>query len=275
MPPLRRARVLARPPGNREPGSDPDRWLDTTVSGGERAPRLRRWEPGADAVGTMDAGVRVLVVGDREMVTQCLRADLDGRSDLSLVGAAAEVEAAARLCRTSLVDVVLVDLDRPGGAGVEAIRRLRSACPEVKVIALGPFGGTELIVESLIAGACGYAQRSSRIEELIEIIRRAVLGEMVMPAGDLAHVLDELHRTRIRSQVREGALRRLTAREMEILRELAACRGTGQIAEALGISPLTVQSHVKNILAKLGLHSKVEAVALAWREGLAPIPQSA
>lgn len=223
----------------------------------------------------MDAGVRVLVVDDREMVTQGLLAYLDGRSDLSVVGPAADVEAAARLCRANPIDVVLVDLDRPGRAGVEAIRRLRSECPGVKVIALSAFGATELIVDALIAGACGYAQKSGGIEELVEIIRCAVVGEMVMPAGDLVHVLDELYQTRIRSEVQERALQRLTAREMEILRELAAGRGTGQIAEALGISPLTVQSHVKNILAKLGLHSKVEAVTLAWREGLAPIPQSA
>lgn len=223
----------------------------------------------------MDAGVRVLVVDDREMFIQGLSAYLDCRSDLCVVGPAADIEAAAKLCRTNPIDVVLVDLDRPGRAGVEAIRRLRSECPEVKVIALSAFGATELIVEALIAGACGYAQKSSGIEKLVEIIRCAVVGEMVMPAGDLVHVLDELHQTRIRSQVQERALQRLTARETEILRELAACRGIGQIAEALGISPLTVQSHVKNILVKLGVHSKLEAVTLAWREGLAPVPQSA
>lgn len=217
----------------------------------------------------------MLVVDDREMVTERLSPFLDGRSDLSVVGPAADVDAAAGLYRTNPFDVALVDLDRPGRAGMDAIRRLRSECPEVKVIALSAVGATELIVEALFAGACGYAPKSGDIEELVEIIRSAVLGEMVIPAGELAHVLDELHQTRIRSQVRERALEHLTAREMEILRELGACRGTGQIAEALGISPLTVQSHVKNILAKLGVHSKVEAVTLAWREGLVPIPRSA
>ncbi len=222
----------------------------------------------------MDAGVRVLVVDDRETVTR-LSLHLDGRSDLSVVGPAADVEAAAGLYGTDPFDVVLVDLDRPGRGGMEAIRRLRSACPEVKVIALSEAGATDRIVEALFAGACGYAPKSSGIEELVEVIRCAVLGEMVLPVGELVHVLDELRQTRIRSQVQERALERLTTRETEILRELAVCRGTGQIAEALGISPLTVQSHVKNILAKLGVHSKVEAVTLAWREGLVPIPQSA
>lgn len=222
--------------------------------------------------GTMDGGVRLLVVD--EMITQELAPYLEGRSDLSVIPAA-DVEAAVRLCRANPIDVVLVDVDRPGRAGLEAIRRLRSECPQVKVIALSAFGATDLIVEALIAGANGYAQKTGGIGELVEIVRRAVVGEMVMPAEKLVHVLDELHQTRTRSQVQERALEHLTAREMEILRELAAGRGTGQIAEALGISPLTVQTHVKNILAKLRVHSKVEAVTLAWREGLVPIPQPA
>ncbi|MFB3737372.1 MAG: response regulator [Candidatus Velamenicoccus archaeovorus] len=223
----------------------------------------------------MDAGVRVLVVDDREMVHQGLSLFLDRRSDLSVVGPADDVEAAARLCNEMPIDVVLVDVDRPGDTGVQAIRFLRASCPRVKVVALTAFGATELIVSALIAGACGYAQKSCSIEELVEVIRRAAAGEMVMPSSDLPRILDELQETRLRASMQELALQRLTTREIEILRELAAGRTTGQIAGSLGISPLTVQSHVKNILAKLGVHSKVEAVTLAWREGLAPIPQSA
>jgi DNA-binding NarL/FixJ family response regulator len=223
----------------------------------------------------MDAGVRVLVVDDREMVYQGLSLFLDRRDDLSVVGPADDVETAARLCNETPIDVVLIDVDRPNDDGVRAIRFLRSACPDVKVVALTAFGATELVVAAMIAGACGYAQKSCGIEELVEVIRRAAAGEMVMPSSDLPRILDELQETRLRASMQELALQRLTAREVEILRELAAGRTTGQIAASLGISPLTVQSHVKNILAKLGVHSKVEAVTLAWREGLAPIPQSA
>jgi DNA-binding NarL/FixJ family response regulator len=243
-----------------------------TASIRERSPRLRRSKHGADAFGTMDAGVRVLVVGDGETIAPGLSRHVNGRFDLSVVGSAADVEAAVRLCTTNRVDVVLVDLDSLGREGVDAIRRLRSECPEAKVIALTANEATELIVEALTAGASGYAQKSNGIERLAEVIGYAVGGEVVMPEADLVHVLNELHRTRTRSQVQERALERLTAREMDILRELAAGRGTGETAEVLGISPLTVQSHVKHILAKLGVHSKVEAVTLAWREGLAPIP---
>ena len=223
----------------------------------------------------MDSGVRVLVVGERETVAPELSRHVDDRFDLSVVGSTADIDAAIKLCGTDRIDVVVVDLDRPGRAGVDAIRRLRSKCPEAKVIALSANEATELIVEALTAGASGYAQRSKGVERLVEVIRYAVGGEVVMPEADLVHVLNQLHRTRTRSEVQERALERLTAREMDILRELAAGRGTGETAEVLGISPLTVQSHVKRILAKLGVHSKVEAVTLAWREGLAPIPRGA
>jgi len=101
----------------------------------------------------------------------------------------------------------------------------------------------------------------------MDVVRRAAAGELVMPERDLAAVVEQLRGSR--PTTGELALRRLTPREAEILRSLAAGETTTQIAEALGISALTVQSHVKSILAKLGVHSKIEAVTLAWRHGLA------
>ena len=101
-------------------------------------------------------------------------------------------------------------------------------------------------------------------------VRRAAAGEMVMPASDLPLVLAHLGGDAETRPIDELALARLTVRETEILRALAAGLSTAAVAEDLGISPLTVQSHVKSILAKLGVHSKIEAVTMAWRHGLAP-----
>jgi DNA-binding NarL/FixJ family response regulator len=103
----------------------------------------------------------------------------------------------------------------------------------------------------------------------MDVVRRAAAGELVMPERDLAPVLEQLRSSQARPE-NEGLLRRLTPRETEILRYLAAGETTTQVAGHLGISALTVQSHVKSILAKLGVHSKIEAVTLAWRLGLAP-----
>ena len=105
----------------------------------------------------------------------------------------------------------------------------------------------------------------------MNVVRRAASGEIVMADDELPIVLDELRMGREPAMIAELALRRLTARETEILRALASGETTGEIADDLRISPLTVQSHVKSILAKLGVHSKIEAVTMAWRFGLASV----
>src|ERR671937_1171518 len=170
-----------------------------TASIRERTAPLRRSKHDADAFGTMDAGVRVLVVGDGDTIAPGLSRHVNGRFDLSVVGSAADVEAAIGLCTTNRIDVVLVDLDSLGREGVDAIRRLRSECPEAKVIALTANEATELIVEALTAGASGYAQKSNGIERLAEVIGYADGGAVVMPEAVLVHVQNELHRTRTRS----------------------------------------------------------------------------
>jgi len=107
-----------------------------------------------------------------------------------------------------------------------------------------------------------------RDTSLVEAFRRALAGELVLPADDLSRLVDRLTAQKGEARRSDG-VDRLTPREREVLRTLAAGASTVEVAEAFGISPLTVQSHVKNILAKLGVHSKVEAVRIAWRNGLA------
>jgi DNA-binding NarL/FixJ family response regulator len=126
----------------------------------------------------------------------------------------------------------------------------------------------------MAAGASGYLPKTRAADDLVSVVRRAAAGEIVMADDDLPVVLDELRTGREPNVAAELALRRLTARETEILRAMAAGDAAGEIAETLGISSLTVQSHVKNILAKLGVHSKIEAVTMAWRHGLATVSRS-
>ncbi len=210
---------------------------------------------------------RVLVVDDHEMFSDALAMLLHRQPDVVLVGSARDAEEALSLLGTE-PDVVLMDLDLPGVDGIQATRQIRLAAPGTKVVVLTAMEDPELIADALAAGACGYVPKTRAVDELMDVVRRAAAGELVLPERDLAPVLEQLRSGRA-SSPGEAALRRLTPRETQILRALAAGDTTTQIADALGISALTVQSHVKSILAKLGVHSKIEAVTLAWRHGLA------
>ena len=209
---------------------------------------------------------RVLVVDDHEMFSEALELLLGRQPDVVLVGSARDAAEAMRMLDEQ-PHVVLMDLDMPGTDGIEATRQIRERVPGTKIVLLTAIQSPEVIAEALSAGACGYVPKTRAVDELMDVVRRAAAGEIVLPERDLAAVLDQLRGPQVSPT--EDALARLTPRESEVLRALAEGQTSAQVAVSLGISALTVQSHVKNILAKLNVHSKIEAVTLAWRFGLA------
>jgi DNA-binding NarL/FixJ family response regulator len=222
----------------------------------------------------MSRVLRVLVVEDHEMFSEALALLFEHQPGIELVAALPASEEAVARCRDEAPDVVLMDVDLPGMDGIEATRRIRAASPGTRVVVLSAMESPTLIVSAMAAGASGYLAKTRAADDLVSVVRRAAAGEIVMADDDLPVVLDELRTGREPNVAAELALRRLTARETEILRAMAAGDATGDIAETLGISSLTVQSHVKNILAKLGVHSKIEAVTMAWRHGVATVSRS-
>lgn len=218
--------------------------------------------------------IDVLVVDDHEMFSEALVLLLEQQPNVRLLGAAREADEALRMCHADPPDVVLMDIDLPEVDGVEATRRIRREFPRTKVVIVTALEDPAIVATALSAGACGYVPKTRAVDDLMDVVRRAAAGELVMPEADLAPVLAELQAGRTPPMGRLG-LRRLTPREGEILRALAAGDQIPEIADRLQISALTVQSHVKNILAKLGVHSRLEAVTLAWRHGFAPTERSA
>lgn len=218
--------------------------------------------------------IGVLVVDDHEVFSEALTLLLEQQPDVRLLGAAREATQALAMCREEAPDVVLMDIDMPGIDGVEATRLVREICPRARIVIVSGLEDPSMVANALAAGACGYVPKTRAVDELMDVVQRAAAGELVMPEADLAPVLAELQAGRSAPSGRV-ALRRLTPRETEILRALAAGDAIQDIADALGISALTVQSHVKNILAKLGVHSRLEAVTLAWRNGFAPTTRTA
>lgn len=220
---------------------------------------------------------RVLVVR-HERIAGALE-ELEGAADVCLVAAVSTVAEATGLLEdrdvAASVDVVVVDLDGTDqGDEANVTRRLREAAPDAKVVLRGPDLEPGRIAESLAAGACGYLVMPRLDDDLRDVVRRAAAGELLLPERHLAPVLTHLRRGRGRSGD-DVVLERLTPRETEILKALANGRTVTEIADRLGISALTVQTHLKSILAKLGVHSKIQAVTLAWRHGLAPSSRSA
>ncbi|MEX0754585.1 MAG: response regulator transcription factor [Actinomycetota bacterium] len=224
----------------------------------------------------MNELTRVLVVGDDRLFGGAVARLLEDGHGVELLAVAAGLDEAEQRCRNGdRPDVVLLDLDLDGIEGTDATRVLHAAAPEAKIVVTAEMQSPERIALVLSSGACGFVPSASEPKDLAAVLRCAAMGEIVMPVGDLQEVVAQLDARRAsRAEAREG-LDRLTVREREVLGALARGGSTVEVAEEYGISRLTVQSHVKSILAKLGVHSKVEAVTLAWRHGLAPTSRTA
>ena len=208
-----------------------------------------------------DARIRVLLVDDHAVVRSGLAAFLLAFDDLELAGEAASGEEAIRRCRQLQPDVVLMDLVMPGMDGAAATRAIREQFPRIQVIALTSFPEEDMVRATLQAGAIGYLLKNASAEDLATAIRAARVGKPML-APEAARAL-------IRATTQPPPLGHdLTAREREVLALLARGLNNGEIADTLIVSRSTVKFHVSSVLAKLGAHTRTEAVALALQHDL-------
>ena len=217
----------------------------------------------------MSDPVRVFLVDDHRMFAEALEALLNGEPGIQMAGWAASAEEALEQFGDACPEIVLMDVDLPGMDGVAATMSLKATCPETHVVIITAFQDSSVIARALEAGASAYLPKTRAADEVMDVIKAVAAGDAaVVGTGNLAAVLEKLEegkRHRIDAERRAGML---TSREVEVLRNVAEGKSTGEIAAHLYISPLTVQTHVKNILSKLGARSKVEAVTFALRHGV-------
>ena len=221
----------------------------------------------------MKAPTRVLVVDDHRLFTQALELLLRGEDGIEVVGSAEDGEAALALIGTTRVDVALVDIDLPGMDGIAVTTRLRQLAPEVRVVIITAFQQPDVILRAVKAGAVGYVMKTDVADALVDAIRLAAAGSMVLPAGKLGPALSGVsdRDDEEASPVRPAARRAdgpLSDQEARVLRAIADGTSTAEMAEDLGITEHTVRTHVKRIFAKLQVHSKAEAVMKGVRLGL-------
>ena len=210
-----------------------------------------------------DELVTVVVCDDHEVVAQGLAAVLGAEPDIEVVAIASSVAMVLEVAERLRPDVVLMDYELPDGDGVTATRILKGAHPEVKVLMLTSYSDEQVLVSAVEAGCSGYLTKHDGSHALANGVRLAASGEAVVTPSLLSKILPRLSRTDHSTGPTE-----LTAREHEVLELLADGLATTVIAERLYLSVNTVRNHAQNILTKLGVHSRLEAVSVAVRAGL-------
>lgn len=200
--------------------------------------------------------IRILLVDDHPLLREGVASVVERQSDMQLVGEAVDGEQALALYRQMQPDITLMDLQMPGMGGVEAIRAITGEFPQARIIVLTTYRGDVQALRALKAGAMGYLLKSMLRKDLLDTIRHVHSGRRSIPpeiASEIAtHVADDA----------------LSAREVEVLGEVAGGRSNKMIAAHMGISEETVKTHMKSILAKLGANDRTHAVTIALKRGI-------
>jgi DNA-binding NarL/FixJ family response regulator len=214
--------------------------------------------------------IRVLLADDQEVVRLGFRMVIDGEDDLEVVGEAAHGAAAVEAATTLRPDVVLMDVRMPVMDGIAATQVIVDRCPEVRVLVITTFDLDEYVVGALRAGAAGFLLKDVEPRALIQAVHTVVGGDALIAPAVTRSLIDYAMRQREEpaGAVDPQVLESLSFREQEVLTMLARGLSNAQVAAALFLGETTIKSHVSNLLAKLHLRSRVQAVVLAYEAGL-------
>jgi DNA-binding NarL/FixJ family response regulator len=215
--------------------------------------------------------IRVAVVDDQELFRRGLTMLLGVEDDIEVVGEAGDGVAATELAGSSVPDVILMDVRMPKRSGIEACVAIKEIAPTARIIMLTVSDEEADLYDAVKNGASGYLLKDSSIDEVAQAVRVVADGQSLISPSMAIKLLDEFKQMS-RSDRQQVPTPRLTDRELEVLKLVAQGLNNREIAKRLFISENTVKNHVRNILEKLQLHSRMEAVMYAVREKLLDIP---
>ena len=244
-----------------------------------------RWHRGAEALPTARLGqgrganprlttvgqapIRVLVVDDHAVFCDGLATILRVEPDVEVVGKGGTVREAAQSAKILQPDVVLLDVHMPDGSGIQAAAAIKKDRPQTQVVILTSDEDESVLRSAVQAGVTGYLSKHESAAQVVQAVRSAASGEALIAPYMLARLLHGLSKPDLPTRTSS-----LTPRELAVLTELSLGHDNATVARTLRMSPNTVRTHVQNILSKLDVHSKLEAVSKAVREGWIQIAQN-
>jgi len=205
--------------------------------------------------------IRVMIVEDHRIVAEGLVALLSGLPDMTVVGSAGSVAESAPLAQSQSPDVALLDFRLPDGTGAEAGARIRELRPDTKLIFLSRDDSDAARIAAVEVGASAFLHKSRAATEVVDVIRLVAKGANLITPRTVATLVTK-------RRTRTTQLQSLTAREKDVLRLLATGAGSRDISQALGISYTTMRTHLRSLGRKLGVHSRIEAIAKSRELGL-------
>ncbi|MFB3737833.1 MAG: response regulator [Candidatus Velamenicoccus archaeovorus] len=213
--------------------------------------------------------ISLLICDDHKVLTDALAMVVDRDPSLRMVAPPVHTpDQAIEIAREHRPDVVLMDVVFKGSMnGIEATRKVKESSPGTKVVIMTAHQEDRLLVEAMEAGASGFLGKDAAADEVLAAVKSAADGEVLVDPATLTRLLHQVAKEREAERDALALFEELTDREREILQLLAEGMRNEGIAQKLFISPQTVQTHVRNLLAKLGVHSKLEAVAFAVKHG--------
>jgi len=212
--------------------------------------------------------ITISMIEDHQILVDSLSLMLRYEPDIEFLGSAASLESGRSLIENTTPDVLLLDVGLPDGSGLDLIPEVKQASPDTNIVVLTSLKDETTLMRVVDSGISGFVSKDSQLSDLLITIRKAAEGEIVMPTSLLVGLLMRMPRDKGAAYQDDRGWERLTTREQEVLERLAAGKTGDEIAEELHIAPLTVRTHIRNLMAKMGVHSRLEAVTFGMKNGL-------